>query len=597
MKRLPALLLLLLLGIAAHAQVPGLMNYQGQVTDAAGVNLATGSYTMHFRIFDVPTGGTAIWGPQSFDGTGGVGKGAQVPVVNGFFNVIFGPKDTADRNFTDAFNGATRYLEITVGANPAITPRQQILSAPFALKANQVADNAIIGASLADNAVGNAELADNAVNSAEMAANAVTNAKMADNAVNTAEMVDGSVTSAKITDGAITVADLADGSVTSIKIVDGTVGLPDLADGAVTSIKIADGTVGLPDLANGAVTSAKIADATVGVADLANGAVDNSKIADNAVGTSKISDNSVTTAKIADGTLQGSDVNSGFSLLSKGGTVYSLPGLNGSLGLNVMMGQLLGIANANAVTLDLPGSTYNLGIWDGLRVSGDLTVESNIVNKNDYYGKGHIILHAFDGDGVNGTAYIQARDNAASWVDMVLRTDTGFGTIDSVTMLHSGAVYRHGGGSYFDTPSDRQLKRDIHPILGALDTVARLNPVRFHYTEEHLAKSGGNQDYERFGVVAQEYREVFPDYVSQGPDGYLSVRADPLNFVAIAAIKELDARLKAAETRQSEALAAKDREIATLRRELEAFQVGQKSVADRLSALEKALQQPVSVKP
>ena len=45
----------------------------------------------------------------------------------------------------------------------------------------------------------------------------------------------------------------------------------------------------------------------------------------------------------------------------------------------------------------------------------------------DYYGRGHLYLHAFEGDGQNGTAYIQARDlpngrPPSSSIRLVLRT-------------------------------------------------------------------------------------------------------------------------------------------------------------------------------
>ena len=51
------------------------------------------------------------------------------------------------------------------------------------------------------------------------------------------------------------------------------------------------------------------------------------------------------------------------------------------------------------------------------------------------------------------------------------------------------------------------------PVTGALDTLARLRPVRFHYNADFLSKRPGTPDTEHFGVVAQEFQKVFPDYV------------------------------------------------------------------------------------
>jgi hypothetical protein len=115
-----------------------MINYQGRLVNANGTPLANGDYDLTFRIYDAVTGGNLIWGPQIFDGTAGLGHGAKVPVVGGYFNVILGPKDTSDRPISGAFNQATRYLEITVGNNSPISPRQQILTAPFAFAAQTV---------------------------------------------------------------------------------------------------------------------------------------------------------------------------------------------------------------------------------------------------------------------------------------------------------------------------------------------------------------------------------------------------------------------------------------------------------------------------
>lgn len=118
--------------------VPHLINYQGMLTDAQGEPLETKEYILSFSIFSEPTGGTAVWGPQVFDGIPGTGHGAKVPVVRGHFNVILGPQDTHTptyRNITDAFVSENAYLEITVGDGAPITPRQRILSTPYAVQA------------------------------------------------------------------------------------------------------------------------------------------------------------------------------------------------------------------------------------------------------------------------------------------------------------------------------------------------------------------------------------------------------------------------------------------------------------------------------
>lgn len=129
-------LLLAAISRVAWAQsVPVLVNYQGQLTDATGAPLATADYTLTFSIHDAASGGNVVSGPQVFDGRSGAGYGPRIPVVQGNFNVMPGPADTASRSLAEAFNAPTRYVEIKVAGNAPLEPRQQILSAPSALRA------------------------------------------------------------------------------------------------------------------------------------------------------------------------------------------------------------------------------------------------------------------------------------------------------------------------------------------------------------------------------------------------------------------------------------------------------------------------------
>jgi microcystin-dependent protein len=184
MKRVLVLFFVYLLLTAAPLRsqpVPPLINYQGQVLDAAGTPLATGDYELTFRIFDAAEGGTLIWGPLVLDGAGGVGHGPKIPVVQGYFNVMLGPVDTASRQLNGAFQAATRFVEIKVGTNNPISPRQQILSAPYAV-------NAANAATVSAGGVSTLALTDGAVSAV----------KLSENAVTTSKVVDGSISASKL---------------------------------------------------------------------------------------------------------------------------------------------------------------------------------------------------------------------------------------------------------------------------------------------------------------------------------------------------------------------------------------------------------------
>ena len=115
------------------SSIPQLINYQGMLTNAEGKPIETDEYKLSFSIFNHPTGGTEVWGPQKFDGSDG--NGNKVPVVRGLFNVLLGPKDIHGRLISDAFLSKDAYLEITIEDQMPIAPRQQILSTPYAIRA------------------------------------------------------------------------------------------------------------------------------------------------------------------------------------------------------------------------------------------------------------------------------------------------------------------------------------------------------------------------------------------------------------------------------------------------------------------------------
>jgi hypothetical protein len=131
---------------AAQQSVPPYVNYQGRLTDASGNPLATGDYALKFTVWDSATGGTQVWGPLWFDRAAGQvlsnGHKYRVPVIQGYFNVMLGEVDDASRSVLTAFNDASRYVQVEITAGPPgftpsggpISPRQQVLSTPYAIR-------------------------------------------------------------------------------------------------------------------------------------------------------------------------------------------------------------------------------------------------------------------------------------------------------------------------------------------------------------------------------------------------------------------------------------------------------------------------------
>ncbi|KPL19198.1 MAG: hypothetical protein AMJ92_04065 [candidate division Zixibacteria bacterium SM23_81] len=101
------------------AEVPGLINYQGTLTDGDGVTLDT-TVSMTFSIYPLSVGGTAVWTETQ----------PAVVVSSGVFNVLLGSVDSiADTVFKDP----ERWLGVQVGGDPELTPRQRIAAVGYAL--------------------------------------------------------------------------------------------------------------------------------------------------------------------------------------------------------------------------------------------------------------------------------------------------------------------------------------------------------------------------------------------------------------------------------------------------------------------------------
>jgi hypothetical protein len=112
---------LALLTTAALADVPGLISYQGTLTDADGVALDT-TVSMTFSLYSDSTATFSVWAETQ----------TAVEVNDGLFNVLLGRENPLSEAI---FPGAPRWLGIQVGGDPELSPLQKLVSVPYAFHA------------------------------------------------------------------------------------------------------------------------------------------------------------------------------------------------------------------------------------------------------------------------------------------------------------------------------------------------------------------------------------------------------------------------------------------------------------------------------
>ncbi|MEF8797618.1 MAG: tail fiber domain-containing protein, partial [Salinivenus sp.] len=119
--------------------------------------------------------------------------------------------------------------------------------------------------------------------------------------------------------------------------------------------------------------------------------------------------------------------------------------------------------------------------------------------------------------------------------------------------------------------SDRRLKTSIEPLGdGTLTKLAALQPVRYEFKNQRAHPSG-----EQIGLVAQEVQKKFPELVSEGSGGMLSLAYPKLSAVLLKGLQEQQATIETQQaridslTRRVDRLAEVEREVADLRAEVQ----------------------------
>lgn len=106
----------------SFAQSPERMSYQGVLMDAQGRPVPDGPVSLTFRLYDVATGGTALWEETQ-----------PVTVTSGVFSVMLGRVKPLDVPPEKPY-----WLGITVGNGAELAQRAQLTASPHSLKGNSL---------------------------------------------------------------------------------------------------------------------------------------------------------------------------------------------------------------------------------------------------------------------------------------------------------------------------------------------------------------------------------------------------------------------------------------------------------------------------
>jgi Chaperone of endosialidase len=526
-----------------QAQVPDKLNYQGYLTDNVGAPI-TGSRSMIFTLYDA----------------GGAVKYAETQTVNvasGVFNVAIGSVTAMNLPFDIPY-----FLGVKVGADPEMTPRQAVLSSPYAQRAdtaNLLAATATVGGSQITGSINVATLPavqlSGAIGTAQIANNAVTQAKLS-------PVVGG--TSGKVlgTDGTNLVwqAPAGGGTVTGV-----SASAPLASSGGIApnisltgSVPVANGGTGQATLATNGVLIGQ----GTGAVSATVGAV--GQVLTGAVGAPAWSGSPVLSGNLT--LVTPSTATTGNIQKGANRFIHNFGSLNTFIGENAgnftLTGSFNSASGASALQANTTGSN-NTAIGyaalqlntsgDGNTATGHLALQknSNGVN-NAAYGDAALANETTGGNNTAiGNAALQNITTGISNIGIgfgagfSLKADSsqnidignaGFvgdsdtirigtvgvqflayiqGIYNAPALVNGAAVFVEPDGRLGTNPSSRRYKDDIADMNAASNALMQLRPVTFHYKSDHNPAGPTLQ----YGLVAEEVAEVYPGLVAHSADG------------------------------------------------------------------------------
>ena len=480
-----------------------------------------------------------------------------------------------------------------------------------AITSAKIQDGTIWGVDILDENLTGADIMDGSLTGLDILDGSIGSADIQNNSLTSADIQDGAITSADIQDSTILGADILDGSVTGLDILDGSIGGADIQNGSIGQIDINSGEIQrrvASTCAAGSSIRAIAADGTVtcetddtGVSS-AWGLTGNSGTtsAANYIGTSDGAALRIKASAVGVNTttpLTSLHVTAGAVTVSSGepdpSTIINAERANGNAFITIMgsTGQQRGLVfgeSNNPVEAGVYYDNANLGQMD-FRTGGNiaravlgvsdvdgasLDLSSNLRLRSIEGGAAYWASNGigegadfrFGFEGTPPSIIVSAVYGPYFFRPVTVLDDLGVDGGDLT--LYTGNGFKPGGGSWA-VQSDARLKHHVEPLDNALDHLLALRGVNYEYlpSTSPLRRPG-----KHVGFIAQEVREVFPEWVGEGKDGYLFVAPTGFEALTVEALRDLKAEqdvevesLRAANQQMHSELDALRREIDSLR--------------------------------
>jgi len=171
------------------------------------------------------------------------------------------------------------------------------------------------------------------------------------------------------------------------------------------------------------------------------------------------------------------------------------------------------------------------------RQSGDADSDLTLVSRSGHWGR----IYVTDSGGV-----LQVNAENGVHISNPVEIDD---SLKTASIEVQGAASKSTAGAW-KANSDARIKQDIRPIDNAIDTLLKVHPVTFEYTDAYRATHPAIPAQRYYNVLAQEFAGVFPDAVTGSGEYLTGVAKTPANeilqvdtypaqIVTIAAVQEL----------------------------------------------------------